>query len=321
MPPGSGTAPGATVRDDIRRTAAQRTVPIGHGGTTPDVRTVRGSTVRSIDVRASVASTGSVQRRPSVHALVVIPAIAVIVAMAVVVSHSAAEALRESAKESAVQNIEAIVRGYLDPNLSEASLDLEAPRDPDIDSQLERLTLSGELRRVNIWSRDGRIVYSSEPELRGHRFSIGPLLGSAYAGEGVARVVLPRQQRADLERLDGLLDPLELDVGLGEDLGVVRLSPELDEDPDVVDALPEADDAFGLGLQDRQPPGDLLGMCLVVPEIGCGHLLLELGDLCPHRVEVENGLDRRHRRVEGLDCCVEISSCHDLEPTRRTLAR
>ena len=150
---------------------------------------MRGSTVRSIDIRASVASTGSAQRRPSVHALVVIPAIAVIVAMAVVVSHSAAEALRESAKESAVQNIEAIVRGYLDPNLSETSLDLEAPRDPDIDSQLERLTLSGELRSVNIWSRDGRIVYSSEPELRGHRFSIGPLLGSAYAGEGVARYV------------------------------------------------------------------------------------------------------------------------------------
>jgi diguanylate cyclase (GGDEF)-like protein/PAS domain S-box-containing protein len=117
------------------------------------------------------------------------PAIAVIVGMAVVVSNSAADALRESAKESAVQNIEGIVRGYLDPTLDEASLDLDAPRNVAIDSQLERLTLSGELRRVNIWSRDGRIVYSSAPELRGRRFSIGPLLGSAYAGEGVARYV------------------------------------------------------------------------------------------------------------------------------------
>ena len=64
----------------------------------------------------------------------------------------------------------------------ETSLDLDARRDPAIDAQLERLTLSGEIRRINLWSRDGRIVYSSVPELRGQRFSIGPLLASAYAG-------------------------------------------------------------------------------------------------------------------------------------------
>ena len=56
-------------------------------------------------------------------------------------------------------------------------------------AQLERLILSGEIRRVNVWSRDGRIVYSSSPELRGQRFSIGPLLASAYAGDGVARYI------------------------------------------------------------------------------------------------------------------------------------
>ena len=75
------------------------------------------------------------------------------------------------------------------PSCSEASLDLEAPRDPAIDAQLERLTQSGEIRRINIWSRDGRIVYSNVAELRGRRFSIGPLLASAYAGDGVARYV------------------------------------------------------------------------------------------------------------------------------------
>jgi diguanylate cyclase (GGDEF)-like protein/PAS domain S-box-containing protein len=109
--------------------------------------------------------------------------------MAIVVSNSVADELRRSATESAVHNVEAIVRGYVDPELQESSLDLEAARDPAIDAQLERLTLSGEIRRINIWSRDGRIVYSNDAALRGRRFSIGPQLASAYAGDGVASYV------------------------------------------------------------------------------------------------------------------------------------
>ncbi len=150
---------------------------------------MRRSTVASLDTNAAVLQAPRLSRRPSFHALVTLPAVAVIVVMAIIVSNSAADALRESAKESAVQNVEAIVRGYLDPALGETSLDLEATRDPAIDQQLERLTQSGELRRISIWSRDGRIVYSSDPTLRGRRFSIGGELGSAYAGEGVARYI------------------------------------------------------------------------------------------------------------------------------------
>jgi diguanylate cyclase (GGDEF)-like protein/PAS domain S-box-containing protein len=107
--------------------------------------------------------------------------------MAIVVSNAVADELRRSATEAAVHGVEAIVRGYVDPELGETSLDLDATRDPTIDRQLERLTLSGEIRRINVWSRDGRIVYSNLPELRGHRYSIGPLLASAFAGDGVAR--------------------------------------------------------------------------------------------------------------------------------------
>jgi diguanylate cyclase (GGDEF)-like protein/PAS domain S-box-containing protein len=154
------------------------------------LRTVPDSTMPSrLDPRAVFGVLARVPRRASFRALVVVPAVAVIVAMAIVVSNSVADEIRESAKDSAVQNIEAIVRGYVDPDLQESSLDLAAPRDPDVDAQLERLILSGEIRRVNVWSRDGRIVYSSSPELRGQRFSIGPLLASAYAGDGVARYI------------------------------------------------------------------------------------------------------------------------------------
>jgi diguanylate cyclase (GGDEF)-like protein/PAS domain S-box-containing protein len=121
--------------------------------------------------------------------VVLLPAVAVIVGMAIVVSNSVADDLRRSATESAVHNVEAIVRGYVDPELHESSLDLAAPRDPAIDAQLERLTQSGEIRQINIWSRDGRIVYSSIEGLRGRRFSIGPQMATAFAGDGVATYV------------------------------------------------------------------------------------------------------------------------------------
>ena len=136
---------------------------------------------------AALHSAGRGRPRPGLRVFVVGPAVAVIVGMAIVVSHGVAEELRRSATESATNSVEAIVRGYVDPELDATSLDLAGRRDPGIDAQLEQLTLSGEIRRINIWSRDGRIVYSSVAELRGRRFSIGPAIASAYAGESVAR--------------------------------------------------------------------------------------------------------------------------------------
>jgi diguanylate cyclase (GGDEF)-like protein/PAS domain S-box-containing protein len=153
-------------------------------------RTVRLSTVLSRSRFPALRRTAArMRRRPGLRTVVVAPAVAVILGMAIVVSNSVADELRRTATESAVHSVEAIVRGYVDPELQETSLDLDAPRDPAIDSQLERLIQSGEIRRISIWSRDGRIVYSSAAELRGQRFSIGPLIASAYAGDGTARYV------------------------------------------------------------------------------------------------------------------------------------
>ena len=113
---------------------------------------------------------------------------------------------------------------------------------------------------------------------------------------GVALVVLPGQQGADLERLDRLGQPVELGVRLGEGRRVVLLLCQLDHDLHVVEPAAQAGDPLELGLQDRQPPGDPLGVGLVVPEVGCGDLLAELGDLRAHRVEVEHLLDARQGR-------------------------
>jgi diguanylate cyclase (GGDEF)-like protein/PAS domain S-box-containing protein len=124
--------------------------------------------------------------RPDLRLSVVAPVLMVVVGMAFVASQIVAGQLRQTATQSALQNVEAIVRGYVDPSIQEASLDLGATPDPLVDGQLSRIVASGEILRINIWSRDGRVVYSTDPDLRGERFSIGPGLASAFAGQSVA---------------------------------------------------------------------------------------------------------------------------------------
>ena len=53
------------------------------------------------------------------------------------------------------------------------------------------------------------------------------------------------------------------------------------------------------------------GVGLVVPQVGRGDLLAEVGDLAAHRVEVQHLLDGLHRRLELLDLGVEVGACHD----------
>jgi diguanylate cyclase (GGDEF)-like protein/PAS domain S-box-containing protein len=124
--------------------------------------------------------------RPSLRMWVGALAVAVVVCMAVVVADIAAGHLRQTAAEAAVHNVEAIVRGYVDPKVDEASLALGGRAQPEISEELARLTISGDIRRISIWSRDGRIVYSSASELRGQRFSIGELLATAFLGTSVS---------------------------------------------------------------------------------------------------------------------------------------
>lgn len=189
-----------------------RTVPTSHGAAGQTLGTLR---LTAVDLRRRLSHTFmSAARshwRPGLRTVVVAPAVAIVVAMAVFVSNGVADELRRIATDSAVHSVEAIVRGYVDPVLDASSLDLDAPRDPAIDAQLERLTVSGEIRRIDLWSRDGRIAYSSVPELRGLRLSIGPLLAAAYAGESVARYATARDGGASRSPANGPTGDLEHD--------------------------------------------------------------------------------------------------------------
>jgi diguanylate cyclase (GGDEF)-like protein/PAS domain S-box-containing protein len=102
--------------------------------------------------------------------------------MAVVLAEVVAGHLRSTAANGAVHNVEAIVRGYVDPQVDEADLALEGVPGPGMSAELERLIVSGDIRVISIWSRDGRIVYSTAPELRGRRFSIDGMVTTAFLG-------------------------------------------------------------------------------------------------------------------------------------------
>jgi diguanylate cyclase (GGDEF)-like protein len=123
--------------------------------------------------------------RPGLRALVVVPAVIVVLAMAVAVSARAADQLRATATADALNAAEAIVRAYVDPTFHAESLALDAPRDPAMDAQLERLVISGDIKLVKVWSRDGRVVYSNFAAIRGKRFSIDEELAEAFGGENV----------------------------------------------------------------------------------------------------------------------------------------
>ena len=60
----------------------------------------------------------------------------------------------------------------------------------------------------------------------------------------------------------------------------------------------------------RQPRGDPLRALLVVPQVGGGGLLVEVGDLGAQLVEVEHGLDGAERRVELLEGFAEFLEGH-----------
>ena len=82
---------------------------------------------------------------------------------------------------------------------------------------------------------------------------------------------------------DGLLQGGELGLGLEAGGLVALLLGHLEEHADVVDAAAQALDAVDLALDVGQLRGDLLGVVLVVPEVGGGRGLVELGQLGRHR--------------------------------------
>ena len=60
----------------------------------------------------------------------------------------------------------------------------------------------------------------------------------------------------------------------------------------------QVDHPIDVGLQDRQPRGHPLGVVRVVPQVGRGDLLLQLGDLGPLAIRVDDSLDRAQSLIK-----------------------
>ncbi len=120
--------------------------------------------------------------RPGLRAWVLGGSALVVIGLSLTIAAHASDQLRSAAAASAVGNAQAIVRGYVDTILTEDDLRIDALPDPDVAEQLRRLVISGDMRRINIWTRDGRVMYSTEEALRGTRLGIDHELAQAFAG-------------------------------------------------------------------------------------------------------------------------------------------
>jgi|GEM_PF-1256122 len=124
--------------------------------------------------------------RPSLRVWVTLGGVAIVVATAIMTANLFGDRLRELAVIAALEHAESVVRANLDPVVDAHALDMGVASDPELDEQLVRLVQGGDMSRIIVWSSDGRAVYSSDPALRGLRFSIGDHLAEAFAGNSVS---------------------------------------------------------------------------------------------------------------------------------------
>jgi diguanylate cyclase (GGDEF)-like protein/PAS domain S-box-containing protein len=159
-------------------------------------RTILAPFAASARIAARVG--GAVRWRPSLRLAVLAASGVLVVGLAVAIAVSAADHLRLTAIDSQVGNAEAIVRGYFDPILSEESLGVTAAPNDEVGEQLTRLVVSGDMRRINVWTRDGRVIYSTEPSIQGQRLDITHDLAEAFGGESVGEFGTTAEHATDL---------------------------------------------------------------------------------------------------------------------------
>ena len=162
---------------------------------------------------------------------------------------------------------------------------------------------------------DGVLVALGPPGVHPHQH-LGEVGGVHAAGAGADRddrlagVVLPGEEGADLELVHQLVQLLQLGLVLGGGFLVALLGGHLDHQAEVLEAALQLVVAVQVGLQRREASGHPLCVGLVVPQVRHRDLLAEVGDLPAHVVEVQDGTDGLHRRLELLDLGVEVGGCH-----------
>lgn len=112
-----------------------------------------------------------------------------VLATAVAVSANASSHLQDAATDEAVSAVQAVVHAYVDPLLSADLLSSpDSATAASVNQQLELLTGSGTILRIKVWSRDGTVLYSDLPALRGRSFEVPTDLAEALEGNVAADI-------------------------------------------------------------------------------------------------------------------------------------
>ena len=179
---------------------------------------------------------------------------------------------------------------------------------------LERGRLDAGLLRVRGVVHVGAVAVALGPAQVHPHEHLGEVGGVHPAGLGADRhqrlalVVLARQQRAHLERLDVVAQLDALGVGVGDGRGVALVLGELVEHGEVLEPAPQVLHPPQLALRVREAARDLLRGFGVVPEIGLACLVREVGDLGAQPGHVGDRLDALEggREVLEVGCDVGV---------------
>jgi diguanylate cyclase (GGDEF)-like protein/PAS domain S-box-containing protein len=120
---------------------------------------------------------------PSIEVTVLVVAAGLVLATALAVSANAEANLEKAATKEAESAVLAVVNAYVNPLLSVDQFNTpDAATAKSVNDQLERLTSSRSILRIKIWSRDGQVLFSDLPALRGLSFEVDADLAEALDG-------------------------------------------------------------------------------------------------------------------------------------------
>jgi diguanylate cyclase (GGDEF)-like protein/PAS domain S-box-containing protein len=132
---------------------------------------------------AAVRFPGSLTR-PSPRAIVLGLTATVVFATTAAVAINVSDHLRAAAVAEATRTTEAVLLGYMGTTLLPEALENPGgPRATEVNARLEELTASRQVLRIKVWSKDGTVVYSDLPALRGRNFGVADDLEEVFAGE------------------------------------------------------------------------------------------------------------------------------------------
>jgi hypothetical protein len=122
---------------------------------------------------------------------------------------------------------------------------------------------------------------------------VRPILGLGAARprldrrDRIVRVVLPGQERFELDPFEILLEPLDRGGELLGELGIDGVRQQVVDRDRVLEAAPESVEPLERRAQPSELGRDPPALRGVVPERGIGGLGLQLIGLCPFRVDVK----------------------------------